>query len=231
MPPDPVPTAVVTGANRGIGLAFARRLAADGWRVHALARDPARAADLAALRGDVAVHAVDVTSDSQVRDFADGLAGAPIDLLVNNAGIIGPRGLTLEDMDYGAWVEVMRVNALSPVRLLGALLPNLEAGRRKLVVNVTSRMGSIEAAGGGSYLYRSSKAALNAAMRNIALDLAGRGITIVMVHPGWVSTDMGGASAPVTPTDSVAGMMRLIERLTPADSGCFFDYRGAAIPW
>ncbi len=226
-----MPTVVITGASRGLGLEFARRFAADGWRVHAAVRDPAKAKDLQSLKGDVAVHPVDVTSDLQVREFADGLDGAPVDLLINNAGITGPRGLTLEDMDFGAWVEVMRVNALSPVRMLGALLPNLEAGDRKMVVNVTSRMGSIGAAGGGSYLYRSSKAALNAAMRNIALDLAGKGITIVMVHPGWVSTDMGGKSAPVTPKASVAGMLALIDRIDPGQSGGFFDYQGEPIPW
>jgi NAD(P)-dependent dehydrogenase (short-subunit alcohol dehydrogenase family) len=224
------PTVVITGANRGIGLEFARRFAADGWRVHAAVRDPARAADLKALDGDVTIHQVDVTSDSQVRDFADSLGGAPVDILINNAGVMGPRGLTLEDMDFGAWVEVLRVNALSPVRVLGALLPNLEAGGRKLVVNITSRMGSIGASGGGSYIYRSSKAALNAAMRNIALDLDGR-LTIIMFHPGWVSTDMGGAGAPVTPQESVAGMLALIDGFGPADSGRFLDYQGEAIPW
>lgn len=231
MPTAPVPTVVITGANRGIGLAFARRFAGDGWRVHAAVRDPARAADLRALPGDVAVHPVDVTSDAQVAALADALGGAPVDLLINNAGIGGPRGLTLDTMDFDAWGEVLRVNALAPVRVLGALLPNLEAGRRKLVVNISSRMGSIEAAGGGGYLYRSSKAALNAAMRNIALDLAGRGLTIIMVHPGWVATDMGGAGAPVSPEDSVAGMLALIDRLTPGDNGRFFDYRGETIPW
>lgn len=226
-----MPTVVITGANRGIGLEFARRFAADRWQVHAAVRDPDTAGDLDALDGEVVVHPVDVTSDLQVREFADSLSGAPVDLLINNAGVIGPRGLTLDDMDFGAWVEVMRVNALSPVRMLGALLPNLEAGGRKMVVNLTSRMGSIGEAGGGSYLYRSSKAALNAAMKNIALDLAARGITIVMVHPGWVSTDMGGSSAPVTPKESVAGILSLIDSLGPGDTGRFFDYRGEPIPW
>ncbi len=226
-----MPTVVITGANRGIGLEFARRFAADRWQVHAAVRDPDRATELKALDGDVTVHPVDVTSDSQVRDFADGLGGAPVDILINNAGVIGPRGQTLDDMDFGAWVEVLRVNALSPVRVLGALLPNLEAGGRKLVVNITSRMGSIGASGGGSYIYRSSKAALNAAMHNIALDLDGRGLTIVMVHPGWVSTDMGGASAPVTPQESVAGILKLVDGLGPANSGRFFDYQGEPIPW
>lgn len=231
MPPGSKPTVVITGANRGIGLEFARRFGADRWRVHAAVRDPDSAEDLKALDGDVVVHPVDVTSDLQVREFADSLAGAPVDLLINNAGIIGPRGLTLDDMDFGAWVEVLRVNVLSPVRMLGALLPNLEAGGRKMVVNITSRMGSIGTAGGGSYVYRSSKAALNAAMKNIALDLADRGLTVVMIHPGWVSTDMGGASAPVTPEDSVTGMLSLIDSLGPSDTGRFFDYQGETIPW
>jgi len=226
-----MPTALVTGSNRGIGLEFVRQYAADGWRVLAACRNPRAAKELAAISGDVKLHKLDVADDSQVRALAKSLAGEPIDLLLNNAGVGGP------DTEFGktpadAWLEVFRVNTIAPLHVAEQFIGNLEAGRRRLIVNITSRMGSIADNGsGGSYIYRTSKAALNMVAKSMAQDLKGRRMIVVVFHPGWVKTDMGGRSAPVTPQASVAGMRAKIDALTPADSGKFFNYDGGPLPW
>ena len=225
-----MPTALVTGANRGIGLEFVRQYAEDGWRVIATCREPDKAAALRAAQGTVEIHRLEVTDPDEVANLARALKGQAIDLLINNAGIMG-RGDVLGRVDFEAWEEVLRVNTLAPVRMVEAFLDNVARSQRRQIVAMTSRMGSIADSSGGYYSYRSSKAALNAAMRSLAADLAGKGITIAVFHPGWVKTDMGGSGALVAPRDSVAGMRRVIERLRPADSGRFFNYDGDEIPW
>jgi NAD(P)-dependent dehydrogenase (short-subunit alcohol dehydrogenase family) len=226
-----MPTVVITGANRGIGLQFVRDYAAAGWRVHAACRKPEAAAELKAVPG-VAVHKLDVTSKGDIVGLAKELAGQPIDVLINNAGVYGPRGLKIGGLDYEAWDEVMRVNALAPVAIAEKLMPNLMKGGKKLVVAVTSQMGSIgRNAAGNEYVYRSSKAALNMAMKCLANEAAKDGLTVIMFHPGHVKTDMGGPNAPIDTRTSVAGMRGVIETATPSDSGKFFNYDGAEIPW
>ena len=154
------------------------------------------------------------------------------DLLVNNAGIYGPRGMGLGSMDYEAWDHVLRINAMGPLALAERLVKNVAGSARRLIVAISSAMGSIgRNTGGGSYAYRSSKAALNMAMKCLALDTAARGITVAVLHPGWVRTEMGGESAPVSVEESVSGMRRVIDRLGPGDSGKFFGYDGAELPW
>lgn len=224
-----MPTALVTGANRGIGLEFVRQYAGAGWHVIATCRKPDTAAELKAVAGTVEIHRLDVTDAGQIAALAQTLKGRPIDLLINNAGIMGHG--TIGRIDYAAWEEVLRVNTLAPVRIVEALLPNVAASERRQIVALTSRMGSIAESGGGYYAYRSSKAALNAAMHALAADLKGQRITVALFHPGWVKTDMGGPGALVAPRDSVAGMRAVIERLRPADSGRFFNYDGSEIPW
>ncbi|MFQ5783972.1 MAG: SDR family oxidoreductase [Alphaproteobacteria bacterium] len=231
-----MPSILITGANRGLGLEFARQYAAAGWRVHASCRDPERAETLAALAADadgrVTLHRLDVADPAQIAALADGLRGATIDLLLNNAGVYGGERKTLGDIDYERWVETLGINALAPLRVSEALLEQVARGDRRQLVFISSRMGSMaENTEGGSYVYRSSKAALNAVVRSLACDLAGRGFTVVCFHPGWVATDMGSARAPLTPAASVAGMRAVIERLTPADNGGFFNYDGTKVPW
>ena len=228
-----MPSVLITGANRGIGLAFARSFAADGWRLHACCRHPDRAEDLKALaeEGAVKLHRLDVTDGLRVAALARELAEEPIDILLNNAGIMGPK-TGFGETDYDEWLPVFAVNTLGPMRMAERFVEQVAQSRRKLIVHITSRMGSIgENSSGGKYIYRSSKAALNMAAKGMALDLAERGITVVMFHPGWVQTDMGGPRAQVTPADSVAGMRAVMERLTPDDSGRFFAYDGSAIEW
>lgn len=224
-----MPTVLVTGASRGIGLGLARAFAGRGWDVLVCARDPSA---LPAIEGSVERHPLDVADAGSIARLAAGLAGRPIDLLINNAGIFGQRDAALGRMDYESWLRVLVTNTLGPVRVLEALLASLRAGRARTVVTVSSVMGSLaRVAGPGALPYRSSKAAVNMAMRSIAQELAPEGFTVVLVHPGWVRTDMGGPGAAIDVETSVRGLVALIDRLQPADSGRFFDYTGAELPW
>jgi len=226
-----MPCVLITGANRGIGLAFARSFAADGWRVYACCRQPDKARELKDLAGEVTVHRLDVTDSLQVAGLARELAGQPVDILLNNAGIYGSR-TGFGETDYDLWPQVFQVNVMAPLRLAERFVEQVAQSESKLIVNISSRMASIaENSSGGGYVYRSSKAALNMVAKSLSIDLADRGITVVMFHPGWVQTDMGGPKAAVTAGESVAGMRAVIERLTSADNGRFFTYDGTEIPW
>jgi NAD(P)-dependent dehydrogenase (short-subunit alcohol dehydrogenase family) len=231
-----MPAILITGANRGLGLEFTRQYAADGWTVIAACRDPQAAKDLQALAassgGRIRVIAMNVADTASVKAAASALAGEPIDILLNNAGVGSPAGKTLGSLDYAAWLEVLDVNTLGPARVVEALVENVAKGERKLILTITSRMGSIDDnTSGGSYPYRSSKAAVNMVVKSLSLDLAPRGIACVLLHPGWVRTDMGGASGKLTPAESIGAMRKLIAKLGSEDSGKFYDYDGTEIPW
>ncbi|MCO5165209.1 MAG: SDR family oxidoreductase [Planctomycetes bacterium] len=230
-----MPTTLITGANRGLGLEFVRQYAEAGWRVLACCRDPRAATDLAALAGAsggrVTVHALDVEEPARIETLGRELAGEAIDLLLNNAGIYVREG-RFGELDLAAWERSFRVNTLAPVRMAEVFLEQVARSERRQVVNVTSLMGSIgDNQSGGSYAYRSSKAALNMATACMALDLRPRRITCLLVHPGWVKTDMGGAQAPLEAPESVRGMRQVIDRATLEDTGKFFDYEGDVLPW
>lgn len=227
-----MPTCLVTGANRGIGLEFAKQYAADGWSVVATCRRPGEATALAALQGDVRIEALDVTDFARIEALGRRLAAVPVDLLINNAGIYGPRVTRYDSVDYAAWPEVMRVNVMAPLKVTAVFIPNLLRGGLRTVIGVSSLMGSIgDNTSGGSYIYRSSKAALHAVLRSLAIDLRGRQIIVCALNPGWVRTDMGGSAAMLDPFESVAGMRDVISRLTLRESGRCFNYDGEELPW
>lgn len=224
--------ALVTGASRGIGLELVRQLAARGDMVHAAARDPDKAA--AALRTftNVRVHRVDVASDGSVAALGRELADTPLDLVLNNAGVYGGSQQSLRGVDFADAAATYEINALGALRVSLALLPNLRRGAGKKLVHVTSGMGSIaDNTSGGFYAYRMAKAALNMMSRSLAVDLRADKIISVVINPGWVQTDMGGASAPTPVAESVRGILRAIDRMTLADSGEFLDYNGGRNPW
>jgi NAD(P)-dependent dehydrogenase (short-subunit alcohol dehydrogenase family) len=213
-----VPTVLITGANRGIGLEFARSFAADGWRVIACCRHPEKSQELKEIGGEIEVHKLDVTDGLAVASLARELADVAIDILINNAGTYGPE-TGFGETDYDDWLDVLKVNTLAPMRLAERFVKQVGKSDRKLIVNISSRSGSIaDNTSGGSYIYRTSKAALNMVTKGLAVDLKRHGITVVSFHPGWVQTDMGGDGAPVSVKDSVAGMRAAIDKLTPADS-------------
>jgi NAD(P)-dependent dehydrogenase (short-subunit alcohol dehydrogenase family) len=229
-----IQTVLITGAGRGLGLEFARQYSAAGWRVFACARTPAKSEALAELAKDsarkITVYALDVSDHAAIDDLARGLTGTPIDVLLNVAGLQSLSGFG--KANYPAWTEVFRVNTLAPMKLAEAFVEQLAASDQKKIVTLSSILGSIaENDSGGMYGYRSTKAAVNAVMRTLSIDLAARGIIAVPMHPGWVRTDMGGPRAPIDAQTSVAGMIRVIAGLTSAQTGKFLSYTGEALPW
>jgi NAD(P)-dependent dehydrogenase (short-subunit alcohol dehydrogenase family) len=227
---------LITGANRGLGFEFASQYVAEGWRIFAACRNPSAASELQHLaksaKGMLSIVAIDVTGAESVRNAASQLKDAAIDVLINDAGISGKPGQTTGNVDYENWARVFDVNTMGPMRVLESFIEHIARSERKLVVTITSGMGSLaDNKAGGSIAYRSSKAAMNMAMRSAAIDLAPRGISCVLVHPGWVRTDMGGPKAPLSPQESVSAMRRLIDKLEPNNSGKFYNYDGREYPW
>lgn len=227
---------LVSGANRGLGFEFARQYAADGWQVLATCRSPDSAKELQKLAkesdGRIRIFAMDVSNASSVSAAATVLKGGAIDLLLNNAGVMGPRSERLGSLDYAAWARVLDANTLGPMRVVEAFLKNVEKGRQKKIVTITSGMGSLEDnTSGGSYAYRSSKAAVNMVIKSLAIDLAPRGVTCVVMNPGWVRTDMGGPRGTLDPPESIKAMRSVIARLRLEDSGKFLNYTGEPYPW
>ena len=220
-----MPTLLITGANRGLGLEFARQYAADGWAVIATVRNPDRADDLRRVPGDIRIEQLDVADMDAIRAFAARI-DEPIDHLICNAGVMGKYS----EVDPDSWTYTLRVNVIAPTMLALALVDRIAPGGK--VVAITSKMGSIaDNESGGGIIYRSSKAALNAVWRSLAIDWRGRDLAVAMLHPGWVQTDMGGAQAPTPPEESIAGLRHVIAGLTREQSGSFLDYQGNAIPW
>lgn len=220
---------VITGANRGLGLEFARQFSSAGHEVVGTARNPVAAADLRNL--NVEVQGLDVTREDSCQRFAESLGDRPVDILINNAGVMGARG-DLGDLDLAALLETIDVNALGPIRVTRALLPALRSAPTKKICQITSKMGSIaDNSSGGSYAYRMSKAALNMMNKSLSHELAGEGFVCTVFHPGWVQTDMGGASAPISAEQSVEGLIARINEMTSRHNGAFYDYLGEEIPW
>lgn len=167
----------------------------------------------------------------QIEQLATRLGERAIDILLNNAGVYGKKD-DFGEIDYDEWQYVLRVNTLAPLKMSEVFFEHLRQGEKKLIVALSSKMGSIaDNTSGGSYLYRTSKAALNMAMKSLSQDLKPFGVGVLILHPGWVKTDMGGAGALVTVEESISGMIKLVEGFKPEMSGRFFDYRGLEIPW
>jgi NAD(P)-dependent dehydrogenase (short-subunit alcohol dehydrogenase family) len=217
-----MPTVMIIGASRGIGLELARQYAAAGWRVHATIRTPAQPGVLGAIGGEVAIHALDVRSAPQIEALVQAVATEGIDVLIHNAGVSG-RGM---DPD-----EVKRINTETPIRVAQALLPAITRSREKKLVLVTSQLGARRGHTGSLGLYGDSKAALNDAFRAHAPAWGRGGLIAIVMHPGWVRTDMGGAGALLSVEESVSGMRQVIARLMPADHGRFWTWEGREHPW
>lgn len=224
-----MPSILITGAGRGLGLELARQYAEDGWRVIGTVRNAAAGAELAKWRAEA--FTLDVTNTSQVKRLSSQLKGVPIDVLFCNAGISGRRGMALGSFDYPEWEKVLRVNLLGAAAVIEALIENVAASERKTVAVMSSRLGSITETSGMTLPYSTSKAALNLLAKGLAAHLAPRGIIVVALSPGWVKTDMGGQGAPLTPETSVRGLRKTIGRLQQGDSGKFLSHDGSTIPW
>lgn len=229
-------TILITGANRGLGLEFAAQYRMEGYTVIAACRTPSTAHALQQLeraaRGALTLLEVDVADSGSVERAASRVRNAAIDILVNCAGVMGAYGQTVGSLDYHDWMRVLEVNVMGPARMCEAFLERVAQSERRLIVTITSGMGSLaDNTSGGSIPYRTSKAAVNMLMRSAAIDLKPRGITCVVLNPGWVKTDMGGPNAKLSPEESVGAMRRLIAKLGPEDSGRFYNYDGREYPW
>ncbi len=229
-------TVLVTGANRGIGLGFCKQYIKYGYRVYAACRSPESSSELLALKqkfpDQLDILPLDVTNQSMVAALPHMLEGRVIDILINNAGVYGPKGLSLGDITESDWLDVFKVNVIAPLLLTQLLVENITASQEKKVILMTSKMGSItDNSSGGSYIYRSSKSALNAVGKSLAHDLSSKGVKVALAHPGWVQTSMGGANALIDVKTSVNGLCKVIEELDEESSGQFFNYDGSLIPW
>lgn len=230
-----MPSVLVTGSNRGIGLEWCRQYAEAGWRVFATCRHPEAAEELHALAKQnprLSIHALDVTQAESLSALCAELQQEAIDVLINNAGVYLEKYLRTDELRFDDWMRTFEVNTLGPMRVTEALLDLVARSKRRLIVNMTSHMGSIaEIEVPGDYYYRSTKAALNAAMKGLSLALKERGIGVLLLHPGWVRTRIGGWDAPLTTTESVAGMRALVDKFSMDMSGRFFRYNDTEIPW
>lgn len=242
-----MPTMFITGGNRGLGLEFVSQYLGEGWQVIASCRDPENAGDLAALKqsagGQLEIEALDVTDQTAVKRLAEKLGARTIDLLINNAGTIDAAAYgtaaydDVDDPDPGTydfdeWRRVMDTNLLGPIAVTSAFVPHLERAENAVLVMMGSGLSSIaNNTFPGRYTYRTSKAALNTAMRGIALWLVPKNITTVTISPGWTKTGLGGPNAQNTVDMSVKGMRKVIANLNLEDAGRFINFDGSEIPW
>lgn len=224
---------LITGANRGIGLALVRAYTESGWQVTATYRDKNHATELIRLaekHDNLDCIGLEITDYEKFSSLSDQLG--PLDMLINNAGYYGPKGYGFGNTDEQEWRKVFEINTIAPLKLAEALYSNLLERPTRKIACLSSKVGSMtENTSGGGYIYRSSKAALNSVVKSLSNDLSEQGFTSVALHPGWVQTEMGGPNALITTEVSAAGLFNVIEGLKPEDSGRFLNYDGAEIPW
>jgi NAD(P)-dependent dehydrogenase (short-subunit alcohol dehydrogenase family) len=228
-------TILITGANRGIGLEFVRQYAKDGADIIATAREPGRAKELGeierASKGKVRVLPLAVNHSHSIAKVKQVLGDAPIDILINNAGVRGSRNEREERLNIDEWMETLRINSVAPYEVALVFHENLKHGKDKKLVTITSWLGSTAAHGGEGYAYRASKAAVNNIMHGLSREWARDGISVGIFHPGWVRTDMGGKNAPLSSEESVAGLRKRIAELNASNSGTYRDYANQEIAW
>jgi NAD(P)-dependent dehydrogenase (short-subunit alcohol dehydrogenase family) len=232
-----MPNVLVTGSNRGLGIEWVRQYAEEGWRVFATCRHPAEANELiklAAKHETLTIHRMDVTRQDEISALARELLNDSIDVLINNAGVYLEKydGTNLDKFRFDDWELTLRVNTLGCLRVTSALKEMVARSERRLVVAISSHMGSItEIKNADGYYYRSSKAALNAAMKGLSLELKPLGMGVLILHPGWNNTRMGGPDAPFRTSDTVSGMRQVIEGFSLKNTGQFLRFDGVEIPW
>ncbi|SHE88233.1 NAD(P)-dependent dehydrogenase, short-chain alcohol dehydrogenase family [Microbulbifer donghaiensis] len=228
-------TILITGSNRGIGLEMCRQFAADGWQVLACCRDLHKAADLRALREqhpNIRLFQLDVTDFGQMAALHRALNGEPVDILLNNAGYYGPKGVGFGRVDRDEWRRVLEANTIAPYMMAETFCDNVAASGRRVIAVMSSKVGSIaDNSSGGGYIYRSSKTAVNQVVKSLSIDLRDRGISVIALHPGWVKTAMGGPNALISAEESVAGLKKVLLEAGEDNSGRFINYDGSEIPW
>lgn len=228
-------TMLITGASRGLGLELIKQYASEHWQVIACCRQPGQANELTALAEQypsISIEQVDILQEVDIQRLAEKYKQQPIDLLFMNAGAYGPKGYGFDDISTEEWLNVLHVNSVAPFIFIKYFLKQVIQSELKQIALMSSKMGSIADNGsGGSYIYRSSKAALNAAAKSLAIDLAGDNVKVAIIHPGWVKTRMGGPNALIDTQTSIKGIKQLLENLSLENSGSFVAYDGQLIPW
>ncbi len=228
-------TILVTGANRGLGIEFVEQYLNEGNEVIATYRNENSSMDLIEMgneRSNLKLLQLDVSSNKSLNSFAENLGDSPIDIFINNAGVYGPRNSSFGNVDEENWIPAIKINAIAPILLTQLIIKNIRSGADKKLIYITSKMGSIDDnKGGGAYVYRSSKTALNAVVKSLSVDLENEGMTVALIHPGWVKTDMGGPNALIDKDTSVRGMTEVISNLDISSTGNFYNYDGSIIPW
>jgi len=226
---------LITGTNRGLGLEFVEHYLENGDDVIATYRNEESSFDLIKMsneRSNLKLLQLDVSSNKSLNSFAGNLGDSPIDIFINNAGVYGPRNSSFGNVNEENWIPAIKVNAIAPLLLTQLIIKNIRAGTDKKLIYITSKMGSIDDnKGGGAYVYRSSKTALNAVVKSLSIDLKDENITVALIHPGWVKTDMGGPNALVSIDESIEGMMQVIDATDIRDTGRFLNYDGKELPW
>lgn len=226
---------LITGTNRGIGLEFVKHYLKNNKKVIATYRNKNSSKDLLELKNttnNLSLVELDVSIPSSINEFTSKIMDQPIDIFINNAGVFGPRNNELENFNVKEWLDVFNINTIAPLLLTHKILKNLRLGKNKKLVFISSKVGSIEEnTGGGMYVYRSSKTALNQVIKSLSIDFKDENFIAAALHPGWVQTDMGGPNALIDTKTSVKGMIKVIDSLVLMNSGRFYNYDGSSIPW
>lgn len=227
---------LITGCSRGLGLQMVKQSAKNGWRVYACCRHPGQADELVKVAsmtpGQVSVHVLDIADTAQIQALAYELRNASIDWLINNAGVYGSENQQFGNTDETDWLKTFQINTIGPMKLAEAFISHLEAGNDKKMATLSSKMASMDDnSSGGTYIYRSSKAALNSVIKSMSIDLKPKGIISLAMHPGWVKTDMGGPNGEIDAPESVNRMFDIIEKASMNETGFFYDIDGSVIAW
>ena len=221
---------LIIGANRGLGLEFAKQYSNENHNVFATTRSKNDSKELNLIK-NIKVFELDLNSDESLDNFVQDISSQKIDILIHNAGIFRDEQLK-EDLDINAWMNEMRINAVVPIILARKLKSNIQMSSDKKIIFISSQMGSIDDNYSGRfYFYRSSKSALNSAAKSLSIDWKEDGISILILHPGWVKTDMGGINAKLEIPDSISQMIRVIRDLNLDNSGSFVNYAGKKLEW
>ena len=225
---------LITGANRGIGLELSQQYFTNGDRVYACCRSPKTAAELTALAnasdGMVSIHTMDVSSEDSIKACAEELSEASIDVLINNAGVYGGEHQTIGDANLSDWLMTLQINTIGPFRVAEAFQQHLKSANNPKLLTVSSQVGA-STFSMPIYAYSSSKAAVNKVMQILATEWQQHGISVSLIHPGWVQTDMGGPDASITAHVSAKGIRQVIEKMDMANTGSFFKWNGEIHPW
>ena len=227
---------LITGANRGLGFGFVKSFLAKNINVICTTRNISGSKELLECKknypDNLEILELDLLEKKSENILSDLLSDKPIDIFINNAGVYGPRNSTFGNVDEENWIPAIKINAIAPILLTQLIIKNIRLGADKKLIYITSKMGSIDDnKGGGAYVYRSSKTALNAVVKSLSVDLENEAMTVALIHPGWVKTDMGGPNALIDKDTSVKGMTEVISNLDISSTGNFYNYDGSIIPW